>query len=485
MASRSLALARPLGAALLFGAVLALAVLLGSCSKSDTTTTTTSNTNATPTYGPAVSMGFPTSLTGAVSSAASVRGIARLLSTTQVSRPLADEVAHCDYDGQHESDFTANGHRMARFLVGTVASWLCFTDFIDRQVTLIVEAVPTIVNLATNGGIVDFCTDKPCTTGDVTGLRITEAQSGQFTVELFWDSPATTPGMYLSWLTTGSDTVGKLVVLSYAITPNPSLAGGDAAAPTHMRLDFTISVAQRTAQMYMAFSPDGVGTVPNYDNPWADGFRIDAVKDRSTRNFQVGGIISVRHHIFPDFESKYPAPTYPLPTLQMKAVTITGGAGAAQATMSDIGVLLNFPAPSYLGDFQFTKDDLYYFGGDSSANYVNKTVSAATYLGNKSTTTPYDDAFINGALGLSSNQFTSCTSSPGTPDVSDQNCVDFLNALFGSGGGFFTDVNSSASEPTDARHDNLLLVSPPASAWPDGSTDWSNVFDTSFTPPAP
>lgn len=437
----------PRTALLIVAAVLALA-LLSACG-SDDETTTASQTPSNPVSAPSVSMSFPTSLTGTPAAATSAG-------------------PSCDYPGARENDPLRNGYTMTKWLVGNVAGWLCITDFLSDLANQLGAA-----GLPVDGTFVDIPPD-PADPGGPTGIAVTTGTTS--TLELYFQGDTANPSVYLAWAGSGSDVQGRLVVLPYLMEPPPpGNLNADPEAPTHMRLDFTQSATQRSASMVMAFDPYDAFAANSWNNPWATGFRIDAVRTEADGSFDITGYIATHGQ----FDPGYRAVGTETPALVLKAVSDSTGKGASVATMADVGQGFIFTPNTTdgLGYFLYSKDDKFYFLADATAEWISKSVTTATFKGGLTNTT-YSDANIDSFLGLSG---TTASCKGGT----DADCVTLLNAIFDAGASTFgTDLNDTSPEPSDGRQAELAALTALTQATPDSNAkgDWTGVFDLTFTP---
>ena len=446
-----------------------------------------SSTNSVPAFAPALQMGFPATITGNSGGGGPASLSAASLSATSLSLGNSDEDfraahdggPHCDFDGQNENDPFRNGFTMTRFLAGHTAAWICFADFLN----LVVAQGIFFGWITPDGSFLDI-TDPMDPTGP-TGLVVLDSGTKKEVWLYFLGNMAPNAAIYVAWNVGASSTEGKLVVnVANLMAPPPGNLAADPEAPTHMRMDFTFTDTAKTAEMFLAFDPDNNLA---WDNPWADGFRIQAVKTLSDGSFDLWGFMALKQQ----FDSLYAA-AYPgdngLANLNMLAVSDAAGKGAAIAQMDDIGVVLAYevnPAPfavlESLGDFLFTKNDEYYFLSSGTAEFIKKNVVSATYKGGKDLAggaSPIDtDAQVDAALGLAG-EYANCTAAPGTTT----DCPAVLNALF-AGGSFGAEGNiGGATPPADSRQPELAGMTPLNQAFPTGLNSWAGVFNMTFTP---
>lgn len=435
-------------------ASVALALVLAGCGGSSSSSSGGSGT--VPAFGPSLDLGLPEAVTGTETGSPLMANYV----PQDMAQPMDSSDGNCQFAGQNENDPFRNGYTMTRFLSGTAASWICFTDFLNSAVAqLVFFGVVT-----TDGTLLDISdgSDGP------TGLSVVVAGS-QKTIRLYFLGDTVNPGMYLSWIEAGAGVTGRLVVHAAEVLRDPAIdLSVDPEGPTHLRMDFDYNGTRKIASMYMAFDPDGVYSAPSWDNRWANGFRIDLVRQASDGSFGITGLITM----YDQFDNNYGGSE--LPNLAMRAVADAAGNGGSNATMSDVGLDLIFDNPETLGEFLFTKDDNYFFTAAGLAEYINKSVTAATHHGGEN--------FVVDSDGVDSAADVDSVLSTGTDYVdcvggSDAECVSFLNALF-TGGGFFGVEVNYGSLPSDGRPAAVSALTPPSYATPDANAgDWSGVFN--------
>lgn len=448
------------GSALLMG-MLALGLLLAGCGSGEGSA---SPLQPGTLEAPALSMDFPTSLTGAASASGGMSVSAPLA----LSEPMSGGDPVCKFGGQDESDPLRNGYVMTRWLVANAAGWLCFTDFLSHITTILVNAhaVPT------DGTVVALTPSKP---GDPTGLSVTVA-GAQVTLRLYFLGHAQ-PGLFLSWVRSGGTTSGRLVVLAALVQNDPLVdLTVDAEAPTHARMDFAFGPVEKRASMSMAFDPYGEfnGTTWTWYNPWATGFRVDVMKTLATGRYDIRGIITTKDQFF----TLYPG--VQTPVLKLAAVSNAAGSGASVASMLDVAVAFDLGGGEALGYLLFDKEDRYYFDAAGLSEWIRKDATAAQWIGGLShPSTPA--ATIDGWLTpMPAGTTAACEGSSGP----STDCVTLLNAIFDTGW-FGMDLNDSGLEPADWRQTalNAAVAGYLTEATPDGyGDDWTGVFGMSYTP---
>lgn len=396
---------------------------------------------------PTTSMEFPQSLTGAeVTPPALTRGLMN-------PRAVHNGDIHCGFEGVAGDDPFRDGYNMTKFLVSAVATWQCFAD----SIIIIVAAIP----FPTDGTFVEFDPD-PSDPDGPTGIRVTDNSSNQRTIELFFNGNTTTAGVYLSW-SFGTNFEGKLI-LSSAVMNDPSDPGFDADEPNNLRMDFANNGTTQTADMIISFP----GT-----NLWAEAFRIDAVKTLSDSSFVVRGIMSMKGQWDPTYAG------LAVPTLKMFGVSDSAGLGAAMSQFVDLGTNFDLGGGETLGSYDFTMDDRYYFLANGTSEWINKSLTSATYVGGRTASGP-TLANVDSVLGLGGTYFTAPCDATAPSD-----CTDLFTAIFVNGFGG-KDSNSAGPEPTGSRKTALdagafLATSCPADA-ASCTFDDTDVFDQSFTP---
>lgn len=298
---------------------------LAGCRKHDATTMAV----------PSVNMDFPTSVTGTASTSASLS-----------MKALAGSNPTCAFAGQSETDPLRNGFLLTRWLVGNTASWMCFTDFLAGTVSSLV----TLGAVPTDGTFVDLSGSTSGGANPPTGISV-KVVSDRTTLALFFHGNTTDPGIWLVWTGGGSTYAGRLIADTPRIDNDPSVdLSVDPKAPTNLRLDFDFNATTKQANMYMAFSPSGYVTPPSWNNPWLNGFRVDATETLADRSFVVKGYMSTKQHLDPNYASLTGDVTT-TPSVQLLAVSDGVGAGAAVANVGDVVLQFTFDASNHLGYF--------------------------------------------------------------------------------------------------------------------------------------
>jgi hypothetical protein len=401
----------------------------------------------TPLPTPTVSMNLPDSLTGGTSVAV----------TASARRPVAAGDFNCNYLGAGSDDPFQNGYFMTKFLVGVVASWQCITDSV---LTVVAQSG----NLAT--GQIYTITDSAGGT-EPTAFSITRDSDTQTTVRLYYSGNVTTPGLFLSWNTVGSDTTGKLVLSPLAT----QLSTGD--EPSNTRMDFTTSATQRTADMFIRFG----------SNPVIDGFRIEVAENLAGDDprFIARGLLDT----FAQWDTDYRnGPGGPGPALSMYAMANAAGNGAAAAIFSNVGFGMDFAlwgiGSGHFGYYQYQKDDRYFFDSSSGWDWVDKTITSATYQGGRNSPVP-DETAVETAVGLTAGYFS------GHPcATAGDDCTEFIQALHtAAGGGWSGQEPNQGFDPVDWRSTLMGTIDGTdmlTTVYPDGLSNWTGAFAMSFTP---
>ncbi|MDH5750995.1 MAG: hypothetical protein OEZ59_01080 [Deltaproteobacteria bacterium] len=337
----------------------------------------------TTTFAPQLSMDLPDSLTG---------GTSIVTPTSSRYTPLAAGDDPCAFNGQNEQNWHDNGYKMARFMVGAVASWSCLADQIMMFTDIFVA-----LGWPTDGTTYPLENNNSTDPNPVTAMGILvddSADPARREVRLFWGeaSPGvantTDAGMFFAWDTSADGTVsGRVVVDAAALNGSVEPEG-----PTYMRMDFSITSQHKIGEMFLAFEAQ---------NEFTNAFRIKVTKNLDGANplYEVMGNIDVKAQFDTRFTADHPGYT---PSLKMYAISNGLGHGAAVARIADLGFRFagfeavyeipedptsNIITSDHLGAFLFTKDDTYYFtnlgNGNHEPVYVNKAVYSASYLGGK------------------------------------------------------------------------------------------------------
>lgn len=424
--------------------------------------------NAAPDDNLSVRLELPDSLTGGT--AANNKGIAAKIGQVAVAgRGGTGEP--CAFIGpEDDNDPFRNGYDTTRFLVSTMATWTCVAD-------LLIDLADVIAH---DGIIVESDNDTLASdyeSDDPTHYSITDDSDTQVTVRMYYGYdranppvPTDIPDFYVSWSQTSDDIVqGRMIINANGING----ANQNSDDPALMRMDFDFDADQRSADMFLQF---------NGDNQWAEGFRIQITKDLNAsplaQVFTARGLIKMAGQFFP-----VPGITE-TPNIQFYTVSDLLGNGAAIEEVQDFSLplLLNFFLDNHLGNYLFTKTDLYFFEGDQDWEYIYKTVTSSEYRDGRNTPAtggswlPFDpslDMIIN-ALSLANSYFTGNQCA-----IIGDDCNDLLNAVFLDG--FAGQEQNQGSDPMDWRSDALNNANYLSSIYPN-DIDWDGAFDQSFTP---
>jgi len=437
--------------------------LLGACNQEEKTSVAEDNSIS-------VDLSLPNSLTGGRSSTSSAQIMMR--AANSVAQSNAD--LPCAFIGSDHDNPFDNGYEMTKFMVQVIATWSCVADTIINAVDN--PAFPhdgTIV--ATNNvfGSSTYDGDEP------THYSVTQDNGRQTSLRLYYGYAQSTPptseskaGVYLSWDGLENDDVqGKMIFDLDGLTP----VNRDPTDPVRMRMDFSHGSALRQASMYLEF---------DNNNPFANGLRIEVSKDLTALATQhvytARGLLDVKAQFMPaDGITE-------LPQLRMYTVADAFGEGAALAEMSDVSLplLLDQATNNNLGNYLFSKVDQYYFDADQSLaepwDYINKQVTTAVYRGGRTTQEASGSpslADIRSFLGLSNTYFIGSECG----DL-NSNCTDLINAIFQSG--YAAYEKNQGAIPSDWRAAAIADAQYLTSVYPDGSSDWTMVFDMTFTPSA-
>jgi len=245
--------------------------------------------------------------------------------------------------------------------------------------------------------------------------------------------------------------------------------------PSMMRMDFDYTATQKTADMFLQFDDN---------NAWADGFRIVLIKDLESnpllKVFEAGGLINMKAQFAPASNIAE------VPDIHLFAVSDALGNGASIAEFQNLSLPLELNASpgNHLGNYLFSKKDVYYFQSDMDWDYINKTVPSAEYRGGRTTAAtggtwlPFDPSLdlIITALSLDSDYFsgTKCA-------LNGDDCTVMLNAVFEFTGGFAGQEENQGADPLDWRSTEINNATYLTTVYPNG-VDWTGAFEHSFTP---
>ncbi len=407
-------------------------------------------------------MNLPDSLTGGTQSTA-VRGQLALAAASASSGP-------CAFQGVDDDNPFRNGYQMTKFMVSAVATWTCVAD-------VLIDVADWIAH---DGIIHETDNDKASDNYDPenpTHYSVTDDSDTQTTIRLYYGYDRSAPPQvgddpqfFISWNEAADGNIeGRLIIDGMGVNPDRR----DPEDPTMMRMDFNDDGSEKTADMFLRFD-DG--------NQWAEGFRIQVDKDLNAnplrKVFLARGMIEMKAQFLPaDGITE-------IPTVQMYTVSDSFGNGAAIAEFRDLSLPLELNANTnnHLGNYLFTKTDVYFFEDDEDWDYVNKTITAAEYRGGRTTPAtggtwiPFDPSLdlIITELALDPAYFTGSLCA----DVGDD-CTDLLNAVFVDG--FAGQEPNQGTDPQDWRSEAIADPAYLTTVYPNG-VDWTGAFDFVFTP---
>ncbi len=438
--------------------ILSSFILLAGCAETDDTSNTGKDSLS-------LDLQLPDSLTGGLT----VQNSSVAFKSMQANK--ASTGTPCSYPGnENEDDLFENGYKTTRFLVSTMATWTCIAD-------LIIDIADIIPH---NTGIIESDNDIQTDNYDPsepTHYSITDDSDSQITARMYYGynraNPPTSnsiPEFYISWSTTSDDNVeGKMVITSIEFLGHDI----DPEDPVNMRMDFDFDENNRRADMFLQFDEN---------NPWADGMRIEITKDLNAS--VLGQVYTARGMIKMNAQFKAVESISEIPDIQFYTVSDMAGNGAAieEIQQMSLPLVLNAELNNHLGNYLFTKNDVYYFTDSSDWEYINKNITSASYQGGRSTAesggswVPFNPSldFIITALELDSNYFTGDICSE-----IDSSCVELLNAVFRDG--FAEQEQNQGTNPLDWRSTALQNATYLNTVYPNGE-NWDGAFELSFTP---
>ena len=426
---------------------------------------------------PTLALDIPTSLTGGQT--ASVTQAAQTSNAmTTVSQSIqmakAGTGEPCAYLGnEDENDPFRNGYETSKFMISTMATWTCIADLLI-DVSGFVPHDGEIIETDNDNNSADYEADEP------THYSVTDESDTQVTVRLYYNYSRSLPPVageqsqfYISWneLANG-DIEGRMIIDGTGVNWDSH----DSEDPSMMRMDFNFTSEQKTADMFLQFDEN---------NLWADGFRIQLVKDLTgnplLKVFQARGLIDMKAQFLPVTNITE------IPDLHLFTVSDALGNGASIAEFQNISLplVLNVFLNNHLGDYLFSKKDVYFFEHDMDWEYINKTVLTSEYRGNRTTPAtggswllPFNPSLdlIITELNLDSDYFTGAKCAA----IGDD-CNDLLNAVYNFIGGFAGQEENQGTDPLDWRSAELNNADYLTSVYPNG-IDWTGAFDHVFTP---
>ena len=439
---------------------LLLAGLLVACGSSS------SGSSSEPADNFSVKMELPDSLTGGNSNS---------------SRRIAGKIAEvaerggsgepCSYLGpENEDDPFRNGYETTRFMISVMATWTCIADLLI-DLAAVVPHDGIILETDNDSLSPGYESDEP------THYSVIDDSGTQVTLRMYYGYPRSAPPQvgdnaqfYISWNKTGDETVqGRMIVDARSI----DAVDRKNDDPDTMRMDVDFTAQQRQADMYLRFDSG---------NRWAEGFRIQVTRDDTAS--PLGQVFTARGLI--DMTGQFlPLPGIgEVPQVQFFTVSDLLGNGAAIEEIQDLSLplIVNIFQNNHLGNYLFTKRDIYFFEDDQDWEYINKTVTDSQYRGARNTAMsggswlPFNPSLdmIMAALALDSDYFTGSKCAQLNDD-----CNQLLNAVFVDG--FADQERNQGSDPMDWRSTALAGASYLDSVYPNG-LNWSGAFEQSFTP---
>ena len=429
-----------------------------------------SNSNNSPTDDNlSVRMQLPDSLTGG-SDINSPRSIAsKIANVALASKGGTGEP--CSFIGHEDKDDPfRNGYETSRFLISTMATWTCVADLLI-DLAAVVEHSGNILETENDTLAIDYDADEP------THYSITDISDTQVSVRMYYAYSRAVPPLptdpsqfYISWNEISEDIFEGKMIIDISVIDQEETNEDDLSM---MRMDFDFDQDQRSADMFLRFEDDNI---------WADGFRIQITKDLNAsplgQVFTARGLIEMTGQFFPV------AGISETPNIQLFTVADLLGNGATIEEVQNFSLplLLNFFLDNHLGDYLFTKQDVYFFEADRDWEYINKEISSSEYRGSRNTPAtggswlPFNPSIdmINTALALPASYF-----SAGQCENIGDDCNDFLNAVFANG--FSDQEQNQGTNPMDWRSSALDNADYLNSVHPNG-INWDGAFDQTFTP---
>ena len=448
---------------------LILSSLLVACGDESDSATVTSES-------PSLDLAIPQSLTGGQTAALPLLAMATEATSANSSIKLAKAGTGepCAYLGnEDEDDPFRNGYETSKFMISTMAAWTCIADLLI-DVSSYVPHNGEIIETENDNNSDTFEADEP------THYSVTDESDSQVTVRLYYNYSRSQPPVvgeksqfYVSWNEIeNGDVEGRMIIDGTGVAWDDH----DADDPTMLRMDFNYTGSQQTADMFLQFDEN---------NPWADGFRIQLVKDLETnpllKVFQARGLIDMKAQFAPVENISE------IPDVHLFTVSDALGNGASIAEFQDMSLPLELNASmdNHLGDYLFSKKDVYFFEHDMDWEYINKTVLSSEYRGNRTTVPtggswllPFNPSLdlIVTALSLDTDYFTGAKCA-----VIGDDCNDLLNAVFNFIGGFAGQEQNQGTNPLDWRSIELDNAEYLTTVFPNG-IDWTGAFEHSFTP---
>ncbi len=440
--------------------LLASGIFISGCGTDTDASGSTTDDNLT------VDLNLPDSITGG--KAVANLSLANKIQTSDLASKSSTGEP-CTYLGAEHDDIFENGYKTTRFMVSTMATWTCIAD-------LLIDLADVVVH---DGSIVETDNDIQATNydnEDPTHYSITDDSDTQTTIRMYYGydraNPPTEndlPGFYISWKSSyDTDAQGRMIVDASALSADRLVTD-----PVRMRMDFNFNASSKNADMFLQFDSN---------NPWADGMRIDITKDLQANQLQqvysARGLIKMTNQFLPV------SGITEIPDVHFYTVADGLGNGAAIEEIQNMSLPLfvNIFRNNNLGNYLFTKRDIYFFEEDMDWEYINKTVTSSNYRGGRTTAeidgswVPFDPSLdmIKTALSLDTDYFSGDLCA----NVNDD-CNSLLNAIFVDG--FAGQEQNQGTDPMDWRSTALNNAVYLQSVYPNG-TDWTGAFEQSFNP---
>lgn len=363
-----------------------------------------------------------------------------------------NEFANCDYVGPEDEDIFKNGYNMTQFMVSAVASWTCIGDILINIGSLL-PANGNIQTTEHNADEPNYDPEEP------THFKVSKNKDST-SISLYYgyghSQPLpdnATPGFYIVWQKNGNITTGKMLIDANAIN-NPARDDDD---PTQVRMDFNYNETQKHADMYMVFDEG---------NPWAEGFRIQVIKDLTAAPTQQ--VYTARGKIDTTGQYADVDGITEIPVFDLYTVSDAAGKGAAHAEFTDLGLSLKIDIDSHLGDYLVNKQDTYFFDENSDWDWIEKSFTDTELRGSQRNLNANELDSVEAFLGLPNDYFdTTC-------DVEFAECNALINSIFEDG--FYGQEANQGADPNDWRSTALDNITYLESVYPAGNTSWDGVF---------
>jgi len=446
----------------LLSAITALAVLLAGCGGGSSGSTQPQADNT-----PNIKMDIPASLTGGPQATqASVKHVAGVAA---VSKSGTGEP--CAFIGDEDEDHFRNGYKATKLLVSAIATWSCIGDLLI-DVSNFVDHDGTIHATDNDLSSPDYDPEDP------THYSVIDDSDSQTTVRLYYGYDRSTPPQagedpqfFISWNESADDVLEGRIIVDARNINNGKRKADD---PIMLRMDFLYTADEKTADMFLRFDEG---------NQWAEGFRIDLIKDMNANPLQkvyvARGLIEMKAQFLP-------VETIPeVPNVRLYTVSNRSGNGAAIADIQDMSLPLKLSGgiiDNHLGNYLFSKNDTYFFDEDGDWDWINKTIPAAEYRGGRNTPAtggtwiPFDPSLdmIVTELSLDADYFTGSKCA-----IIGDDCTQLFNAIFEDG--FADQEQNQGADPMDWRSDAIANPVYLQSVYPNG-IDWNGAFDFIFVP---